>query len=91
MERGDSCQCDSWIGTWLAVDLVLASQLLPDERDSAKDLDSINTAIFLPMIAAPILAGIALNALHSYTFLYLFLVGVALIAAALIIPIKRVC
>lgn len=77
-------------GTYLSVDLALASQLVPKAQDRGKDLGLINTAIFLPMLVAPAIAGIALGVFHSYTVLFVVLTIAAALAAVLIIPIKQV-
>src|SRR2546421_10585370 len=78
------------MGVFLAVDLALASQVLPRAADRGKDMGIINTAIFLPMILSPLIAGITLGALHSYLPLFVLLAVGALIAAVLIVPIKSV-
>lgn len=78
------------MGVFLSVDLALASQVLPTATDRGKDIGLINTAIFLPMILSPILAGITLSALHSYLVLFSLLAVASLIAALLILPIKTV-
>jgi MFS family permease len=78
------------MGAYLAVDLALASQVLPAAEDRGKDIGIINTAIFLPMLVSPILAGIILGALGSYLILFVLLAIAALGAAALILPIKSV-
>lgn len=77
-------------GGYLAVDLALASQLLPVARDHGKDFGIMNAAIFLPMLIAPIIAGIVLSGLHSYLLLFLVLALATIIAAIFIIPIKSV-
>jgi len=78
------------MGVFLAVDLALASQVLPKAADRGKDIGIINTAIFLPMILSPIIAGVTLSALHSYLPLFSLLAVGTLISAVLIVPIKSV-
>ncbi len=78
------------MGTYLAADLALASQVLPAAEDRGKDIGIMNTAIFLPMLVSPIIAGIILGALNSYLILFVLLAIAALGAAALILPIKSV-
>jgi MFS family permease len=78
------------MGIYFAVDLALASQVLPAAIDRGKDIGLINTAIFLPMIFSPILAGIILSTLHSYLLLFSLLAVGTVIAAVLIVPIKSV-
>jgi MFS family permease len=77
-------------GIFLSVGLALASQVLPAAIDRGKDLGLINAALFLPMVFSPVLAGITLSTLHSYLALFLLLAVGSLIAALLIIPIKKV-
>jgi len=78
------------MGVFLAVDLALASQVLPRAADRGKDIGIINTAIFLPMILSPIVAGVTLSALHSYLALFSLLAVGTLFSAMLIVPIKSV-
>jgi MFS family permease len=77
-------------GCYLSVDLALASQLLPEAKHRGKDFGLINTAIFLPMLVAPVIAGIALSQFHSYAVLFTVIAIGAVLAAALIIPIQQV-
>jgi MFS family permease len=77
-------------GIFLSVGLALASQVLPAAINRGKDLGLINAALFLPMVFSPVLAGITLSTLHSYLALFLLLAVGSLIAALLIIPIKKV-
>ena len=78
------------MGVFLAVDLALASQVLPKAADRGKDMGIINTAIFLPMILSPLVAGVTLSALHSYLALFSLLAVGTLFSAVLIVPIKSV-
>jgi MFS family permease len=78
------------MGTYLAVDLALASQVLPVAADRGKDIGIINTAIFLPMLVSPLLAGVVLGTSNSYLLLFIILAVAAVGAAALILPIKSV-
>ena len=78
------------MGVFLAVDLALASQVLPKAADRGKDMGIINTAIFLPMILSPLVAGVTLSALHSYLALFSLLAVGTLFSAILIVPIKSV-
>jgi MFS family permease len=54
---------------WAAAPAVLV-QVLPAAADRAKDLGVINVAVALPLVIAPIIAGIVLFATHSYPVLY---------------------
>ena len=78
------------MGVFLSVDLALASQVLPRAEDRGKDMGIINTAIFLPMILSPIIAGVTLSALHSYVVLFSLLAVGTLLSAILVLPIKSV-
>jgi MFS family permease len=77
-------------GSYLSVDLALASQLLPNAQHRGKDFGLINTAIFLPMLVAPFIAGIALSHFHSYAMLFSVIAVGTVLAALLIIPIQQV-
>ena len=78
------------MGVFLAVDLALGSQVLPTAEDRGKDIGIINTAIFLPMIIAPLIVGVTVGALHSYLLLFSLLAVGTLCSAALIARIKSV-
>lgn len=78
------------MGIFLAVDLALASQVLPVAADRGKDIGIINTAIFLPMLVSPLIAGIVLSTLNSYLVLFIILAIAALAAAVLVLPIRSV-
>ena len=77
-------------GTYLSVDLALASQLLPEAKQHGKDIGLINTAIFLPMLIAPLLAGVTLGYEHGYTVLFGLIALGTVLAAGLILPIQQV-
>jgi len=77
-------------GIFFAVDIALASQVLPAAADRGKDMGIINAAVFVPMILSPVIAGITLSVLHSYLALFAFLGVTSLLAAVLIVPIKSV-
>jgi MFS family permease len=78
-------------GAYLSSDLALASQLLPEAKQHGKDIGLINTAIFVPMLLAPLLAGITLGQGYgSYSLLFGIIAVGAILAAVLILPIKQV-
>jgi MFS family permease len=77
-------------GGYLSVDLALASQLLPVERDHGKDIGLMNSAIFVPMLIAPFIAGVAVSGLHSYLIFFVVIAVGTILAAILIRPIKSV-
>ena len=78
-------------GMYMAVDLALVVDVLPDTGSAAKDLGVLNIAGALPFALAPALAP-AILALGggSYTVLYAVAGGCALIGAAAILPVKGV-
>ncbi|WEK61948.1 MAG: MFS transporter [Candidatus Microbacterium colombiense] len=82
-------------GSFLSVDLALATEVLPNPEDTAKDLGVLNIANALPQSIAPVIAPgiIALGAatpLGGYTTWYLFGALVALAGAVLVYRIKGV-
>jgi ABC-type molybdate transport system permease subunit len=46
------------------------TQVLPAAADRAKDLGVINVAVALPLVVAPVIAGIVLVTTHSYPLLF---------------------
>lgn len=82
-------------GSFLSVDLALATEVLPNADDVAKDLGVLNIANALPQSIAPAIAPgvIALGAatpLGGYPTWYLFGAVVALAGAVLVYRIKGV-
>ena len=77
-------------GAYLSSDLALASQLLPEARQYGKDIGLMNTAIFLPMLIAPLLVAITLGHDHGYTLLFGLIALGTVLAAGLILPIRQV-
>jgi MFS family permease len=77
-------------GTYVSSDLALASQLLPEAKQHGKDIGLINTAIFLPMLIAPLLAEVTLGQGHSYPLLFGLIALGTILAAVLMVPIKQV-
>lgn len=82
-------------GSFLSVDLALATEVLPNPADTAKDLGVLNIANALPQSIAPAIAPgiIAIGAatpLGGYTTWYLFGALVALAGAVLVYRIKGV-
>jgi MFS family permease len=78
-------------GTYMAVDLALVVDVLPDAKSAAKDLGLLNIAGALPFAVAPAVAP-SLLALGggSYGFLYAVAGGCALMGAAAVLPIRGV-
>jgi MFS family permease len=75
-------------GGYLAVDLALATSVLPDPDDAAKDMGVVNIANALPQTLVPILAApiLAIGSASSNNYPALFLSGaaVALIGSLLV-------
>ncbi|MGN8027656.1 MFS transporter [Microbacterium sp. 22242] len=81
-------------GVYMAVDLALVSEILPDRHNIAKDMGIMGLASTLPAsivpAVAPVLLAIGASAAHPQNFPALFLTGAVagLIGAALILPIR---
>ncbi len=78
-------------GLYIAVDLALVADVLPDRATAAKDLGVFNIASALPFFVAPAIAP-AILAIGggSYTVLYTVAGLSAIVGAAAILPVKRV-
>jgi MFS family permease len=57
-------------GTYWAAAPAVLTQVLPAAADRAKDLGVINVAVALPLVVAPLVAGIVLATTHSYPLLF---------------------
>jgi len=78
-------------GMYMAVDLALAVDVLPDNANVAKDLGVLNIAGALPYSIAPAIAPVILVIGHgSYGALYAFAGVCAIVGGIAILPIKRV-
>ncbi|MGW1342723.1 MFS transporter [Kribbella sp. NPDC002412] len=78
-------------GLYIAVDLALVADVLPDRATAAKDLGVFNIASALPFFVAPAVAPAILAAGDgSYAVLYTVAAVSALAGAAAILPVKRV-
>ena len=78
-------------GMYMAVDLALVVDVLPDTGSTAKDLGVLNIAGALPFALAPAVAPLVLSATGgSYTALYAVAGACAMAGAAAIVPVKRV-
>ena len=82
-------------GSFLSVDLALATQVLPSAEDTATDLGGLNIANALPQSIAPAIAPAVIafgasTALGGYTAWYLLGAIVALAGAVLVYRIKGV-
>jgi MFS family permease len=78
-------------GVYVAVDLALVADVLPDESSTAKDLGVFNMAGALPFSVAPALAPFVLSlGGGSYSVLYAVAGACALLGALAILPVRRV-
>jgi MFS family permease len=78
-------------GVYMAVDLALVADVLPDKTNAAKDLGVLNIAGALPYTVAPAIAPVILViGGGSYGVLYAFAGVCAIIGGLAILPVKRV-
>jgi MFS family permease len=78
-------------GVYMAVDLALVADVLPDDHTTAKDLGVLNMAASLPFSVAPALAPAVLAVGGgSYVLLYVIAGACAFAGAAAILPVKQV-
>ncbi len=78
-------------GVYLAVDLALVTQVLPDEATAAKDLGVFNIAASLPFTVGPAVAPAVLAVGGgSYAVLYAVAGFSAVLGAFAIVPVRRV-
>ena len=78
-------------GMYMAVDLALVVDVLPDTGSAAKDLGVLNIAGALPFALAPALAPAVLAIReNSYSVLYLVAGTCALLGALAVVPIRSV-
>ena len=78
-------------GMYMAVDLALVADVLPDQDSAAKDLGVINIAGALPFSIAPAVAPAVLAVSGgSYGVLYAVAGCCAIVGAGAILPVRRV-
>ncbi|MEP7091256.1 MAG: MFS transporter [Nocardioidaceae bacterium] len=78
-------------GLYMAVDLALVADVLPDPANAAKDLGVMNIAGALPSAIAPAIAPVVLALGNgSYSVLYAVAGACAILSAAAVLPVKRV-
>jgi MFS family permease len=78
-------------GLYVAVDLALVADVLPDQENPAKDLGVLNIAGALPFFVAPAVAPAVLALGHqSYAVLYVVAGCCAIAGAVAILPVKGV-
>ena len=79
------------VGKYVAVDLALVVDVLPDKNNAAKDLGVFNIAGALPFSIAPAIApAILAISSGSYSVLYAVAGVCAIIGAFAILPVKSV-
>ena len=78
-------------GVYMAVDLALVADVLPDQDNVAKDLGVFNVAAALPSSVAPAIAPVILAVSSgSYGALYAVAGACAIVGGAAILPVRRV-
>jgi MFS family permease len=78
-------------GMYMAVDLALVVDVLPDSESAARDLGVLNIAGALPFALAPAVAPAVLAAGGgSYAVLYTVAAACALAGAVAVLPIRKV-
>ena len=78
-------------GVYMAVDLALVADVLPDTENNAKNLGVMNIAGALPSSIAPAIAPVILAiSSGSYSVLYAVAGICAIVGGAAILPVKRV-
>ena len=77
-------------GLYFAVDMALATSVLPDSQEIGKDLGVINSADVLPQSVGPAFAPLllAIGSGHNYTALYLFTMVICLMGTLTVSRIK---
>ncbi len=77
-------------GAVLGVDIALAIRVLPNETDRGKDLGLISAAIFLPLIASPLIGALILTTVQSFAVLFGVAAASSVLAAACMLPLRAV-
>ena len=77
-------------GTYWAAAPALLTQVLPAAADRAKDLGLINIAYSLPLVVAPLIAGVVLGLANSYSALFALAGLVTVIAAVTVTRVRSV-
>lgn len=77
-------------GVYLAVDVALITEVLPDAENRGKDLGVINIANTLPQTVAPALCGLLVTHAGGYPTMFAVATAVTLLGAVLVQPIKGV-
>ena len=77
-------------GAYLAVGQALATQVLPDARNRAKDLGIMNVAYQVPVAMAPILGAVIVASVGGFSSLFLLAGVVTAIGGAVIALVQNV-
>ncbi|MEU7149352.1 MFS transporter [Streptomyces sp. NPDC045470] len=77
-------------GAYMAVDQVVIMQVLPEERDRAKDLGIMNIGAFVPSSLGPLAAGALISASGGYRLLFVVAAVVSVLGAAAVSRITSV-
>jgi MFS family permease len=77
-------------GTYWAAAPALLTQVLPAAADRAKDLGIINIAYSLPLVVAPLVAGVVLGLMNSYPALFALAAVVTVIAGLTVSRVRSV-
>ncbi len=77
-------------GTYWAAAPALLTAVLPAAADRAKDMGLINIAYSLPLVLAPLLAGVVLGLMNSYPALFALAGVVTIIAAVTVTRVRSV-
>lgn len=76
-------------GMYLASDAVIMTQVLPNlEGSAAKDLGILNLATLIGQSTAALVAAFAINMLGGYVSLFFVAIGIAIVGALAVIPIR---
>lgn len=76
-------------GMYIAVDQALLAEVLPDAENQGKDMGILNIANTGPQIIAPIVAGIVVS-IAGFQLVFGMAVALAVLAAVVLVPIRRV-
>ena len=77
-------------GTYWAAAPAVLTEVLPTASNRAKDLGVINIATALPLVVAPLIAGIVLSVMHSYPALFALSALATLAGGASVLRIRAV-
>jgi len=77
-------------GTYWAAAPALLTAVLPAAADRAKDMGLINIGYSLPLVVAPLLAGVVLGLMNSYPALFALAGVVTLVAAVTVTRVRSV-